>query len=96
MKLFLAICILLVLATSTATAKRPHVVIPKPLPVIKPTPLQAAGALAVVAPPLLVFYDLQRRITCMNPPDPLGLGGPGFDGKPTPPSNIMVPACLRR
>src|SRR5215813_1262249 len=59
--------------------KKPQVVIPKRIATLPTTPLQTVALLAFVAPPLLVFYDLQRRTTCMNPPDPLGLGGPGFD-----------------
>src|SRR5262245_5827907 len=74
---------------ATKPAKPPSIVIPKPLPAY---PLQPLAALAVVAPPLLVYYDLQRRVQCLDPPDPLGLGGPGFDGKPTPASGgVMVP-----
>ena len=90
--LFALICA--ITAAEAAKKKRTHVVVPKPYP-IQPTPLQTFGALAFVAPPLLVFYDLNRRVNCLNPPDPYGLGGPGFDGKPTPPTNVMIPACER-
>jgi len=87
--IILALAVLAIVPSAYAAKKPPNVVIPKPLPV------QPEGAMIFLAPPLLIFYDLNRRINCLNPPDPFGLGGPGFDGKPMPPGNIMTPCYLR-
>ena len=64
----------------------------------RPVPPQAASIPLYAVPPLLVLYDLNRRLNCLNPPDPAGLGGPGFDGKPVDPAkgNVMIPCWQRR
>lgn len=81
--------------SAEAAKRKPHVVIQKPaLP--PPIPVQPIAYPVAAIPPLAIFYDLNRRINCLTPPDPLGLGGPGFDGKPTPPSNVMIPCYERR
>src|SRR5262245_28335696 len=77
--------------TLKATPRRTSVIVPAPLPV--PPQLESIPLIAV--PPLLVLYDLNRRVNCLLPPDPLGLGGPGFDGKPMPVGNVMVPCYMR-
>lgn len=94
MKKIVIVLALLATTIPVEAKKRPHVVIPKPLPPI--ASVQPILPLIVVAPPLLVFYDLQRRLNCLQPPDPLGLGGPGFDGNPTPPGGVMIPCYERR
>jgi hypothetical protein len=88
--LFTLMALSLVVPSAYAARKKPHVVITKPVPV---QPVHPIAVLAFVAPPLLVFYDLHRRASCDG--DYLGLGGPGFDGKPTPPTNVMIPAMER-
>jgi len=93
----LAICLSLALVMPAMAAKKPirpkppNIVIPKPIPV--PPGLDTIAVIAI--PPLAVFYDLNRRWNCLNPPDPLGMGGPGFDGKPMPVSGVMTPCYLR-
>src|SRR5262245_48002710 len=64
----------------------------------RPLPAQPESIPLAAVPPLLVLYDLNRRINCLVPPDPLGLGGPGFDGKPLDPAkgNVMIPCWQRR
>src|SRR5262245_15808404 len=61
-----------------------------------PRPLPAPESIPIIAvPPLLMLYDLNRRINCLVPPDPLQLGGPGFS-EPMPVGNVMIPCHLRR
>lgn len=90
----------MLMPTSVDARQRPHVVVhKKPLP-LPPRPVQPIAyppllVATVVVPPLAILYDLQRRTQCLDPPDPQGLGGPGFDGKPTPPTNVMVSAWER-
>lgn len=94
----LAVCLMFALM-APAMAKKPHVVIRKPLaPVVRPVPATPITVAFVVAPPLLVFYDLERRISCAGAVDTLGLGGPGFDGNPVAPGagNVMLPCWQRR
>jgi len=84
-------------AITAEAAKRPHVVIAKPLPAPRPPLTPVNGAVMAVIP-LALAYDMQRRWTCTPPPpgDPLGLGGPGFDKPVTPADgNVMIPACQR-
>lgn len=85
----------LVTPTLVDAKKRTHVVVQKPYPG-RPAQLPANPlAVALLAPPVLVFYDLQRRTSCEG--DVLGLGGPGFDSPITPASgNVMIPAQQRR
>ena len=91
----LLIALLLLPVDAASAAKRPHVVVRKPAPPpVYPAQPIAYPIAAIV--PLAILYDLNRRLNCLDPPDPLGLGGPGFDGKPTPPTNIMVPCYERR
>src|SRR5262245_28772568 len=86
--LYLALTAVMLLPATAEAKKKPHVVIQKPLP---PAPSQPVAITPLVAIPVIgVFYDLNRRISCLDPPDPLGAGGPGFDGKPTPPTNVMI------
>src|SRR5262245_59793105 len=88
---------LVLLARDASAAKRPHVVIAKPLPAPRPPLTPVNGAVMAVIP-LAIAYDFQRRWTCTPPPpgDPLGLGGPGFDKPVTPADgNVMIPACQR-
>lgn len=86
----LFIALLTLPATDALAKKKPvHVVVPKPYPVLHPV-----GVLAFVAPPLAVFYDLQRRTNCEG--DTLGLGGPGFTTPITPATgNVMTTAYTR-
>jgi hypothetical protein len=80
-----------------AKKRSPHVLIQKQ-PAPQPLPLQPEAIPLLAVPPLLVLYDINRRVNCLNPPDPLGLGGPGFDGKPVDPAkgNVMIPCWQRR
>lgn len=84
--------------TLPAEAKRkPHVVINKPPPrPVQPIATPPIQVLLTVAVPLAVLYDLNRRIYCLDPPDPAGLGGPGFSSPITPATgNVMTPGCQR-
>src|SRR5262245_7343491 len=97
LSLLAALGLVLTAASSAAAArKKPHVVVPK-YAVPRPLPAQPLAVPLVAVPPLLVLYDLNRRINCLDPPDPAGLGGPGFDGKPLDPAkgNVMIP-CWQR
>lgn len=96
--LFAIFCMALLVPTAVEAKKRTHVIVQKPYPpYVSTQPVPSPILIAtIIAPPLLVFYDFQRRANCLNPPDPLGLGGPGFDGKPTPPSNVMISCWERR
>lgn len=95
--LVLAGVIVFPITDAAAARKSPHVVIRKQA-APPPTPTQPIAIPLAVVPPLLVFYDLQRRVNCLQPPDPLGLGGPGFDGKPLDPAkgNVMIPCWQRQ
>lgn len=98
MRTTLAICLMFALIPP-ALAKKPHVVIRKPVaPVVRPVPFTPVTLAFVAAPPLLVFYDLERRTSCAGAVDTLGLGGPGFDGRPVGPGqgNVMTPCWQRR
>lgn len=94
----LAVLISLSLIAPAMAAKRPHVIIKKPLaPVVRPVPFTPITMAFVVAPPLLIFYDLERRVSCAGAVDTLGLGGPGFDGKAQDPAlPVMIPCWQRR
>lgn len=96
-KVILAICMVLI-AFEAQAKKKPHVIINKPLPpYVSTQPVPTPFVIAtVIVPPLAVLYDFNRRMNCLSPPDPLSMGGPGFDGKPTPPTNVMVSCWERR
>jgi hypothetical protein len=68
---------------------RKHVVIHKSPPHAS---RQSVIPLAAV-PPLLIFYDLQRRTSCEG--DVLGLGGAGFDASGPQTGNFLIPAVYR-
>ena len=97
-KAILALLALALLVPTAEAAKKraPHVVIQKQI-VPSPTPVQPIAVPLIAVPPLLVFYDFHRRLHCLTPPDPAGLGGPGFD-KPLDPAkgNVMIPCWQRR
>lgn len=52
-------------------------------------PVQPIAVPMIAVPPLIVFYDLQRRTSCIG--DPLGLGGPGFSEPIRPGQNVLPP-----
>src|SRR5262245_11314337 len=83
------------LISEAIAQQRARVVVPA---VPRPLPAQPESIPLIAVPPLLVLYDFNRRINCLDPPDPLGLGGPGFDGKPLDPAkgNVMIPCWQRR
>jgi len=87
---------------ASAKKKKPHVVIHKRPACTMPgcdgggtyRPTQPIAVPLAVVPPLLVFYDLQRRTNCQG--DVLGLGGPGFSSPITPATgNVMTTAYMR-
>ena len=87
MKALLVALLLVALMTEAQAQRRARVTV-NPLP---PRPVQPiAPAVPLVAvPPLLVFYDLSRRTSCIG--DPMGLGGPGFSEPIKPGMNVLPP-----
>ena len=92
MRKLLLVLLAMVLVTSVAEAAKKQ----KP-PAPPPTPTQPIAYPWMFIPVIGILYDLNRRVNCLNPPDPAGLGGPGFDGKPVTPAtgNVMIP-CWQR
>lgn len=74
------------LVVTEANAQSRVTVRPRPARPVQPI---APAAPLVVLPPLLVFYDIQRRGSCIG--DPLGLGGPGFSEPIKPGQNVKPP-----
>lgn len=84
-KLLILLCAALVLVPTEVVARARVTVNAPPRPV---QPIAPAVPLIAV-PPLLVFYDMQRRSSCIG--DPLGLGGPGFSEPIRPGQNVRPP-----
>lgn len=85
MKTILLVTLALFLTTEALAQSRVTV---RPRPARPVQPIAPAVPLVAV-PPLLVFYDLQRRSSCIG--DPLGLGGPGFSEPIRPGQNVKPP-----
>ena len=95
--IFTILASILLVFPAMAAKKKTKVIVPARQVAIAPQPVRPDLAVPLIAvPPLLVLYDFNRRFNCLVPPDPAGLGGPGFDGKPTPPTNVMIPCYERR
>ena len=87
-RIILGVLVLTLTLPSIVDARqRTRVVVQKPYPTTQPV---APIIYAVI--PLGILYDMQRRTDCRG--DVLGMGGAGFDAKPTT-GNFLIPASQR-
>ena len=92
-KLVLAVFGLVLMTSVAEAARRPHVVILKPIP---PVPTQPTATVPlIVVPPVAMVVDLALRTSC----DPMVIAfgrGPGFDPKGPITGNFLLPAIYTR
>ena len=92
MKIIISMVVIALVAmtTSSASARRPHVVVHKAPPYVSVQPVTPL----VIVPPLAMLFDLARRTSC----DPAiavatGPNDPGFTSHPV--GNYLIPAIYR-